>query len=84
MTPEVIAQLGAVGVVAAGLGGLIWFKPAVDQLIKRAEAAEAQRDTLLTAYHDKVIPALTSSTSTTDRNVAVLERIIPLLERAVQ
>ena len=84
MTPEVIAQLGAVGVVAAALGGRIWFKPAVDQLVKRAEAAEAQRDALLDAYHEKVIPALTLSTATSDRNVAVLERIIPLLEKSVQ
>lgn len=84
MTPEVIAQLGAVGVVAAALAGLIWFKPAVDQLIRRAEAAETQRDALLDSYHEKVLPALTNSTYTSERNVAVLEKIIPLLERAVQ
>lgn len=82
MTPEMWQQLGIVGaVLVLFTAGLVWAKPAVDQLIKRAEAAEAQRDALLVVYHEKVLPALTSSTAASERNVAVLERIIPILER---
>jgi hypothetical protein len=41
------------------LGGLVWSKPAVDQLKADKQAAEAQRNALIETYETQVIPVLT-------------------------
>lgn len=82
MSPEAIAQGGLAAILALALGGFIWFKPAVDKLLERIDKAEAQRDSLLDTYRAEVLPALTASTTSSARIVDLVEKLVPLLERA--
>jgi hypothetical protein len=67
-------------VIAALLTGLLWAKPAVDSLIKRAERAESQRDDLLNVYEEKIIPRLASSDEILTSMKPVLLDVVRVLE----
>lgn len=60
--PEWVGELAFGSVVVMALLGFIWFKPAVDQLRIDKEKAETQRDALIQAYQEQIIPALRDAT----------------------
>ncbi len=75
-------------ILVAALSGFVWFKPAVDAVIKakdeRIAALEAgytlvtaQRDALLDSQINQVLPAVLQSNN-------LFERVIPLIEKAVR
>lgn len=58
--PTSLIQFGVLGIILMlVLFGFLWAKPSVDRLIKDKEAAEKQRDDLLSVYQTQVIPVLT-------------------------
>lgn len=60
-----LLNFGVLGLfVIAIMTGLLWAKPQVERLIKDKETAEAQRDELLKAMQEQVIPALAEVQST--------------------
>lgn len=70
-------QYGALGLVILGLiFGWLWAKPAVQQLIKDKERAEAQRDELLKQYEEKVLPVVTENTRAARQLSPLLEEVI--------
>lgn len=71
------AQYGVIGLVlVALLLGWLWAKPAVQQLIKDKERAEAQRDELLKQYEEKVLPVVTENTRAARQLSPLLEEVI--------
>lgn len=74
-------QYGVSGLVlAAILMGLLWAKPAVDNIIKRAERAEAQRDELLKVYEDKIIPKLIATDEVMNNLKPLIVDVLKVLE----
>lgn len=74
-------QYGVAGlVIAAILMGLLWAKPAVDDLKDRAKRAEAQRDEMLKVYEDKIIPKLV----TTDEVLTSMKPVLLEVVRAME
>lgn len=77
-----LVQYGALGlVVVALLFGWLWAKPAVQQLIARAEKAEAQRDALISLYEQKVLPVLSEVVPATQKMVEVADEMMRRLDR---
>lgn len=65
-----LIQYGVLGLMVVGfLIGWIWAKPAVDRLTADKEKAEAQRDELIKAFAEQVIPVLDE----------VATRVVPVL-----
>lgn len=80
--PLPLVGYGALGIIVlAAFAGYIWFKPAVDELRKRAEKAEAQRDLLLDVLTKEVTPVLTANVATNTALKPVLEDVIRALDR---
>lgn len=81
-TVDQFIKYGIVGaVISALLTGLLWAKPAVDGVIKRAERAEAQRDEMLKVWEDKILPALSDSTAIAKEMKPILIDMVKALER---
>lgn len=57
-------------VVVLGLFGWIWFKPAVDRLLKDKDKVEAQRDSLIEVHENTTLPVLKD----------VNDKVIPALQ----
>lgn len=74
-------QYGVAGlVIAALLLGLLWAKPAVDDLKDRVKRAESQRDDMLKVYEDKIIPKLV----TTDEVLTSMKPVLLDVVRAME
>lgn len=74
-------QYGVPGLVIASLiMGLLWAKPAVDNIIKRAERAEAQRDELVKVYEERILPALVDSATVNREMKPILLDLVRSLE----
>lgn len=74
-------QYGVAGlVIAALLLGLLWAKPAVDDLKDRARRAEAQRDELLKVYEEKIIPKMAATDEVLNGMKPVLSDVVRTME----
>lgn len=71
--PTWIGELAFGSVVMLALLGYVWFKPGVDRLVADKEKAEAQRDALIEAYQEEIIPALRDATVGSARVAQVAE-----------
>jgi hypothetical protein len=80
---DLFVKYGIAGfVIAALITGLLWAKPAVDGVIKRAERAEAQRDEMLKVWEEKILPALADSTAVNKEMKPILMDVVRVLEQA--
>ncbi len=78
-------QFGLPGLVIASLiMGLLWARPAVETIIKRAERAEAQRDELVKVYEERILPALTENVAVNREMKPILLDVIRTLEQVKQ
>lgn len=74
-------QYGIPGLVIASIVmGLLWAKPAVDNIIKRAERAENQRDELVKIYEERILPALVESVQVNREMKPILLDVVRVLE----
>lgn len=79
-----LLNFGVLGLfVIALLVGVLWPKPQVERIIKEKEAIEAQRDALLTAMQEQVIPVLTEFKSTAVPAIKQLQDDVRSLTAAV-
>jgi hypothetical protein len=76
-----LVQYGALGlVVIALLAGWLWAKPAVEQLRRDKDKAEAQRDKLIELMTTQVIPVIGDSVRATGYMSDVAERMVRFLD----
>lgn len=80
MTATDLVQFGVLGVMLGLVAlGVFWPKPSVDDLLKRLERTEGQRDALIETYQAEIIPALRDANRGTTKAVTALEDVSPLL-----
>lgn len=72
-----LIQYGVLGLVlVALLGGWLWTRPSVQQLIKDKERAEAQRDELLRQHEERIVPVLAEFTAAASTLARLLEEVL--------
>jgi hypothetical protein len=82
--PSTLLQYGLGGILAvAAIFGLIWFRPAVDRILKDKEAVEQQRDALVKLNTDQTIPAITGQAETNRRLTEVINEMVATLKQLV-
>ena len=80
--PTGLIQFGVLGVIVfLMIFGYLWAKPAVDQLKKDKEKAEADRDELIDIYQSQVIPVLAKLTDVAIPAIIQIQIDIAELER---